>query len=730
MMHSQKISLNIKRRFLGLLLIGILVGAFIIMPFTIASSTNVQSNVDGVDITDLIIYQIITDRFYDGNSNNNDPIESPGLYDSTKSNWRFFWGGDWKGITEKMPYIANLGVNAIWISPGVMNMNEKLWNPSFNSYETAYHGYWGMDYFRSEPHFGTMDEFIEMVNTAHSYGIKIILDWVPNHSNFYGKGKDGLLCRDGVPLVTYSTDSDPTYYHHNGNISNWDDRYETQFKSMVALADFAVGSPPANTYLRDAVNVWLNKVDGLRIDAVKLIPHGWQKSYYDYILSQKNVIMFGEWFDVSGAPLWGDAVKLANRAGIPILNFDLNKSIRDVFMYGSSMRYLNETVYRNSAEFTYENHLPIFVNNHDIPRFLSINKDRRLFEMSIVASLVLPGVPIIYYGDEQYLYNDTNGGNDPYNRPMMETWDESTTAFTVIRKLAELRKNNAALRYGLYQERWINDDVLILERRFYDSIVLVAFNKGDKTYNISGLYTALPSGVYQDYLEGLLGGTSITVEKSAEGDNLVIPFTIPAKTVSVWNYASPEPSIPQIGSIYPVMGRAGVQVTISGRGFGRSGKVMFGTVQAPIISWSSNKIIVEVPASASHGDLDVVVVSNEQTSNSFKFQKLSGPQVPVTIKVKNAPLTQPGDEVYITGSIAELGNWSTDSNRAFGPFITHSGMYPDWFNVVNLPANTTIEFKFIIIRKDGTVQWEAGNNHTYTTPSDGETGYLEVFWQY
>src|SRR2546421_2439721 len=71
-----------------------------------------------------VVYQIITDRFFDGSTANNNPPQSAGLYDSTKTNWRAYWGGDLAGIQQKMSYLAGLGVTAIWISPPVDNLNK------------------------------------------------------------------------------------------------------------------------------------------------------------------------------------------------------------------------------------------------------------------------------------------------------------------------------------------------------------------------------------------------------------------------------------------------------------------------------------------------------------------------------------------------------------------------------------------------------------------------------
>src|SRR5215210_9396307 len=116
-----------------------------------------------------VIYQIITDRFFDGSSTNNNPSQSSGLYDSTKTNWRAYWGGDLPGIQQKMSYLAGMGVTAIWISPPVDNLNTNI--PDSGGNPTAsYHGYQGRDFKRIEEHFGnggnTWAEFDALVAAA------------------------------------------------------------------------------------------------------------------------------------------------------------------------------------------------------------------------------------------------------------------------------------------------------------------------------------------------------------------------------------------------------------------------------------------------------------------------------------------------------------------------------------------------------------------------------------
>ena len=118
-----------------------------------------------------VIYQIITDRFFDGSTANNNPSQSAGLYDATKTNWRAYWGGDLQGIQAKMSYLAGMGVTAIWISPPVDNLNTNI--PDSGGNPTAsYHGYQARDFKRIEEHFGnsgnTWTDFDAMVSAAHS----------------------------------------------------------------------------------------------------------------------------------------------------------------------------------------------------------------------------------------------------------------------------------------------------------------------------------------------------------------------------------------------------------------------------------------------------------------------------------------------------------------------------------------------------------------------------------
>ncbi|MFN3742659.1 MAG: alpha-amylase family glycosyl hydrolase [Anaerolineales bacterium] len=708
-----------------------------------------------------VCYQIMTDRFYDGDATNNNPPQSPNLYDPNKSNWKLYWGGDWAGLQAKMSYLAGLGVTAIWISPPVDNINvAAVYNGIPNA---GYHGYWARDFKVPEEHFGSASGasaswtvFQNMVTAAHNNGIKVIMDWAPNHTspadvNNPNFAEDGALYDSGIFKARYSNDPNG-YFHHNGGITNWDDRYETQYKNLADLADLEQTNPYVNQYLKDAVVQWLNRgVDGLRMDAVKHMTLGWQRAYADHILRTKDVFLFGEWYlgGYNDALYW-DNVRFATESGISVLDFYLNQAIRDVFGYGQSMFTLDNAINKTGADYKYKENLVTFIDNHDMPRFLSINNNLTQLHLALTFLMTVRGTPCIYYGTEQYLHNDTNGGGDPYNRPMMTQWDQTTTAYQLISRLSTLKQSQPALQFGTHQQRWINDDVYIYERRFYNDVVLVAMNKSaTQTYNITGLYTALPAGTYSDALGGLLGGFGITVNSGSGGNNPVVAFNLGPGKAAVWSYKrSTEPSVPQLGSVAPTLTRSGVTVTLEGRGFGTQGsnsRVYFVSggqqYQAAISSWSATRIVATVPSGVPAGVVQVKVVNNSNNaSNLYDVMMLNDQQVPVTFQVNNAD-TNWGDQVYLTGSVYELSNWSTAtvpgtnqpiSGGALGPAVTYSGFYPSWLLTVSLPCGRTVEFKFIKITPTGAVTWEGGWNHSYTTPACGVAptpGSVTVNWQ-
>src|SRR5260370_14856251 len=117
--------------------------------------------------------------------------------------------------------------------------------------------------------------------------------------------------------------------------------------------------------------------------------------------------------------LYRDAYKFANKGGINVLDFPLNTAIRDVFAGDHDFSEIDSTLAAENANFTWPNDLVTFVDSQDLSRVLSMNKNHDRLNEALAFQLTARGIPVIYYGDEPYLHDDTGGGNDPFNRPPM-----------------------------------------------------------------------------------------------------------------------------------------------------------------------------------------------------------------------------------------------------------------------------------------------------------------------
>ncbi|HEY1964381.1 MAG TPA: alpha-amylase family glycosyl hydrolase [Acidobacteriaceae bacterium] len=680
------------------------------------------------DFKKQVIYQIVTDRFFDGDTTNDNPAESPGLYDSTKTNWFAYWGGDLAGIQQKMAYIHGLGATAIWISPSVNNENLSM---NTSSVSAPYHGYDARDFMQVDEHFGDnandWTAFDNLVSAAHADSIKVILDWANNHSNYNAAGEQGALYNNGTFMGSATNDPNGIF-HHNPDIADFNDRYQLQYDTLSGLTDLNQENATVDSYLKTAAELFQSHdVDAFRLDALKHVTWGWEYSFANAIFNNKPGFLYGEWIDSTSDPLYHDAYKFANRSGISELDFGANGAMRDVFAGNNNFSELDGVITTENSNFTWPNDLVTFFDSHDESRLLTMNNNQNRLQEAMAFLITCRGIPVILYGDEQYLHNDTNSGNDPYNRVAMTSFSTTTTAYKLISKLAGLRQANDALGYGTWRQRWINSDVYIYERQFFNDVVLVAINKNDTTAQaISGLDTALPAGTYADYLEGLQGGLSLTVTSGTAGNNPANNLSLPAHSVSVWQVSSAA-TTPEVGSIGPTVGQPGMQVTLTGDGFGSSrGSVKVNGTGATIGSWSNTSVTFTVPNIA--GGISTVQLANSQgaLANTIQFTVLTAKLIPVTFTVNNATPTSPGDYIFLTGNTVELGNWGTTFDTAVGPMLDPN--YPNWFLNVSVPAGQNIQFKFIKIAANGTVTWENGANHSYTVPTSG-TGSVNVTWQ-
>jgi glycosidase len=686
--------------------------------------------VNDADFKPDAIYQVIVDRFFDGDPGNDDPPGDTGLSSPDHSNWHAYWGGDLKGLTEKLPYIAGMGMTAIWISPVVDNVHQPLYYNGSPLPNAGYHGYWARDDYQIDPHFGTWTDFDTFVQAAHKLGIKVVMDFAPNHSNPISGGELGDLYQDGTLVASYTNDT-VGWFHHNGTIFNFDDPYSDEYQNLYDLADLAQEQPQVDAYLKGAITRFLQHgVDGIRVDAVKHTPGstgGWLRTLNDVVEAQGPHYMVGEWPSLGLTdPQHNGQLRFANNSGLALLDFSMNNAIQDVFVSGDSMVELDATQQHINQDFLWPNDQPLFIDNHDMPRFLTMQPRHDLLHAALAFTLTAQGIPIIYYGTEQYLFNNTDGGNDPYNRPMMAGFDTTTPAYQLISRLAHLRQTNPALAYGGIRALSMSQDVYIYERQFFGNVVVVAINRNDtQSASFDTLATHLPAGRYTDLLGGQFGGSDLLVD----GGGATRRFTLQPSEIAVWQFTAAEPTTPELGSVGPELTHPGDQLILDGEGFGNQqagSTVQLGTVAAPVLAWTAHSITVQVPAVPGGLYTLRACLRAGPCSNGMQARIDSGPQVPVTFTINNVPTTTPADHVYLTGDVYELGNESVDKNVAIGPLLGPNK--PTWFVLASVPTCRTIHFHFFILHADDSRTTESGPEHVFATPCSG-ADFETVSWQ-
>ncbi|WP_407704657.1 alpha-amylase family glycosyl hydrolase [Thermococcus thermotolerans] len=615
-----------------------------------------------------VVYQVMVDRFYDGNQSNNEPF-----YDPTHTSYRLYWGGDLEGLTEKLDYIASLGVSMIWVSPLNDNINKMAHGSA------PYHGYWTRDYKRIEEHFGTWKDFRELVEEAKKRGMCVIVDYVPNHSNPAMDGEFGALYDNGTFVTDYYRDTRNAsvnpytgiredIYHHNGNIFTWSG-VPLKYANLFGLADFNQLNPWVDSYLTEGAMLFADSgACGFRIDAVKHMELGWLEAFYLRLYSKGPLFIYGEYYSLSPERS-DDLHELYRYSNVsPVLNIPIREDIVRTFGFVGSLETLSRTLEDYYSLFVYPNKQVNFLDSHDLVRFLNAAKRDdavERFHMALALTMTLPGIPVIYYGDESYLVSK-DGKGDPYNRPMM-AFNNTTEAAHIIRTLAELRKTNDALAFGDFRTVYANYSVWAFERTFGSHRLLVVMNKGSPV----GLTLNLgwPDGKYRDALYGAEMSVSDGRASLELGRNGFYVFHIEG-----------EQKEPLIGSVTPYIAQPGQRILIGGAGFGSSGRVIIGGVEARVLSWNSTEILVEVPEVKSQKAwLDVVVKTGRKASEPAKLRYYSGNDIPVLLAF-NASLVN----VSFSGTLWIRGNLSELAEPR--PLLKSSTGY--YFTVAPLPNGT------------------------------------------
>lgn len=433
------------------------------------------------DFRQEVIYFLVVDRFFRAGD---EAMPEDVCTDPSHGDWDKYWGGNLRGVLEKLDYLRDSGVTAIWLTP----LFEQVKGLESGTGRAPIHGYWTRDFKRIDPRW--LDDggeaslfrcertlFDDLLEACHHRGIKVILDIVCNHSSPATSEGKGRLYDDGVLLADFDQD-DRHWYHHHGEVQDWEDEWQVQHGEVAGLATFNEENTVYRQYIKDAIKLWLDRgVDALRVDTVKHMPLWfWQEFNSDMHAHKPDIFIFGEW--IHSHPAIVPSVEYANKAGMSLLDFGFCHAVRDCLgkRHPSGFRLIQQVLsldgrYRSATE------LVTFIENHDMPRLLTLNSSREMLHLALVLLLTSRGIPCVFYGTEQYLHNNTKGGEDPYNRPMMTSWGE-TDATRALRVLGNARLQNKAIQFGGQWPVLVERDVYAYERRFGRWKCLVLLNRG------------------------------------------------------------------------------------------------------------------------------------------------------------------------------------------------------------------------------------------------------------
>lgn len=342
----------------------------------------VKENKKDFDWDEAVVYFMMTDRFFDGNKSNNTASgadtygDNPGLYH----------GGDFAGVTAKLKYLQDLGVNTIWITPIVENIKGVAVTDEGSEdvpYNAAYHGYWASDFTKLNPTLGTTEEFKTMISEAHKRGMRIMVDIVVNHAGYGTESTFADMLRDKSVS--------------EGDIKSW----------QSGLPDFATENADVRAKLVEWQTAWMKDygVDYFRVDTVKHVDSTtWAALKNSTTKVNSSFKMIGEYF---GAGYASNGSSLGTGQMDADLDFDFNDQATS-FVSGNISSVEKFLSARNSAlNNTYMTGQ--FLSSHDEDGFKAAlmkgkgyTKDEATSAALVAATLQLTakGIPVIYYGEE------------------------------------------------------------------------------------------------------------------------------------------------------------------------------------------------------------------------------------------------------------------------------------------------------------------------------------------
>lgn len=520
------------------------------------------------NLTKERIYQIMTDRFYDGDPSNNAKGEAFRYQEETADDFKYMHGGDWQGIIEKIPYIKGMGYTAIWISP---IMDVQLWSPPDDKggqYPTAYHAYHTYDPLRANRYFGTDDpvksaeKLKELVTKCHENGIKVIFDIVPNHMGDYIKGigkeahyvKPKANMKAGTQLQPVAPFNQVDWYHNLGPI-NWSKEKPHNAKSnkmlethdLWELDDLDYDKPEVKKAMFAAFKYWFDSTgaDAARVDAVKCM----KVSDLHELEKHIGVPTFGENFDTSPKYI---AEWIGEKGETGMLDFPLFEAIVKCFAKGQSFSIIRDVLDRDHYYGDSLNNMVTFIDNHDRNRFLTEAKnDVDRLHCALTFIFTARGVPCVFQGTEQNRGNAdkdlmSSSMPDVFNRWCMVTKDKDgkilhdyfqtdTNTYKLIANLNKLRDELPALSQGKQVELYEDGKNYAFSRQTSDckQEVIAAFNNSEEEQKIVlKLDEKSKIRAGQKLKNALNSENTVTVNANNE-----LELVLPAKSAQIWRIA-------------------------------------------------------------------------------------------------------------------------------------------------------------------------------------------------
>lgn len=428
-------------------------------------------------VKDTVWYQIFPERFANGDKS----IDLKGTLawgSKTKVTNDMLFGGDLRGVIDKLDYIADLGFNGIYFTP-------IFEAPTTHKYDTV-------DYYKIDPAFGTNETFKTLVEKAHSLGIKVVLDAVFNHCGFkhpyfqdvIEKGEDSEYAQcfhiHEFPVVNFPL-SEKGFPMRHGRLN-----YET-FAFTPNMPKWRTGNPVAEKYLLDVAKYWVENydIDGWRLDVSNEVSHEFWRKLKRHVRAVKDdFFILGENWDNSDPWLKGDQFD-------SVMNYEFTYPVwhllsREPLYSDYGVEAFKDAISRLLVSYPKNVTANLFnlLDSHDTSRIRTIlHEDDALVKLAFVLQMTFSGTPSVYYGSEIGLFGVNDG-----NRQCM-VWDEKKQNLDMlahVKCLIKLRHEHKAFKS--IDLKWLDlestGDVLGYEKRSEEGSVFCLFNFSDEPAEI------------------------------------------------------------------------------------------------------------------------------------------------------------------------------------------------------------------------------------------------------